>query len=127
MNTTNNFQWNGNTVFIDSRKAAIEAALPEEKRNWETRWQSEVTWKTQFNATPFINLHPSPDSDEGIIEQKIEDIYLETFSKVLYAKGEQDVLNLLDKAEADAQKAGYGKLLEFQTKIWQDNLSTMNQ
>ena len=127
MNTTNNFQWNGNTVFIDTRKAAIELTLPEEKRNWETKWQSEITWKTQFNSTPFINLHPSPDSDEGIIEQKIEDIYLETFSKALYANGEQEVLNILDKAEADAQKAGYVKLLEFQAKIWQNNVNTMNQ
>ncbi len=127
MNTTDNFQWNGNTVFIDTRKAAIEAELPEEKRNWETKWQTEITWKTQFNSTPFINLHPAPDSDEGIIEQKVRDIYLETFSKVLYASNEQEVLKLLDKAEEDAQKAGYGKLLEFQTEIWQNNLEQMGQ
>lgn len=127
MNTTNNFQWNGNTVFIDTRKAAIEATFPEEKRNWETRWQSEITWKTQFNSTPFINLHPAPDSDEGIIEQKVEDIYLEAFSKALYANSEQDVLKVLDKAEADSQKASYGKLLEFQTVIWQNNLKQMGE
>lgn len=127
MNTTNNFQWNGNTVFIDTRKAAIELTFPEEKRNWETRWQTEITWKTQFNASAFVNLHPFPDSDEGIIEQKIEDIYTESFSKALYAKNEEEVIKILDKAEADAQKAGYEKLLAFQTKIWQENLKLLSQ
>lgn len=125
MNTTNNFQWNGNTVFIDTRKAAIEMALPEEKRNWETRWQSEITWKTQYNATAFINLDPAPDSDEGIINQKIEDLYLETKAKVLLAKSDEEVLQILDKAEADAQKNGYEKLLAYKTQIWQDNVAQM--
>ncbi|RXZ82002.1 extracellular solute-binding protein [Paenibacillaceae bacterium] len=126
MNTTNNFQWNGNTVFIDTRKSAIEMQLPEEQRNWETRWQSEITWKTQFNSTPFINMAPPSDSDEGIIQQKINDIYLETFSKVLYAKSADEVISVLDKAEADAQNAGYEKLLAFQTKAWHENLQRMS-
>jgi len=125
MNITNNFQWNGNTVFIDTRKSAIEMLLPEDKRNWETNWQSQITWKTQFNSTPFINLDPAPDSEEGIIEQKIEDIYKETLAKFLFAKNEQEVLNILDKAESDAQRAGYDKLLTFKTKLWQDNVKQM--
>ncbi len=125
MNTTNNFQWNGNTVFIDTRKAAIEMTFPEEKRNWETRWQSEITWKTQFNGTPFINLDPSSDSDEGIIQQKVEDIYKEATAKALFAKNDAEVLAVLDKAEADAQKAGFEKLLAYKTQKWQENVALM--
>ncbi len=125
MNTTNNFQWNGNTVFIDTRKAAIEMKLPEEKRNWETRWQSEITWKTQFNSTPFINLDPASDSDLGIIKTKVDEIYKETMAKVLFAKSDAEVLSVLDKAEADAQKAGYAKLLDYKTEKWQENLAVI--
>ena len=72
---TTNLQWNGNTVFIDTAKAKYESTLPEEERNWSTRWQYEITWKTQANATEFINLDPAPESEEGIIRQRVEDIY----------------------------------------------------
>lgn len=126
MNITDKFQWNGNTVFIDTTKSRIEATFPEEKRNWETRWQTEITWKTQYNATQFINLAPPPSSDEGIIQQRIDDIFKESRAQALYAKSEEDVVKILDKAEKDAQTAGYDKLLKYQTERWQENLKTMN-
>lgn len=122
---TTNIQWTGNTVYIDQAKAKFESTLPEEKRNWSTRWQQEVTWKTQADATAFINLDPMPDSEEGIIRQRVEDIYLESRAKALYAKDDADVNAILDKAEADAQAAGYDKLLEFKTQKWQENLKKM--
>ncbi|BFH64509.1 hypothetical protein PAJ34TS1_51010 [Paenibacillus azoreducens] len=40
----------------------------------------------------------------------------------MFAKDEQEVIALLDKAEQDAQKAGYDKLLKFETAKWQENL-----
>ncbi|GIO89707.1 MULTISPECIES: extracellular solute-binding protein [Paenibacillus] len=124
--TTTNIQWNGNTVFVDTAKAKYESTLPEEQRNWSTRWQYEITWKTQANATEFINLDPSPESEEGIIRQRIEDIYTEARAKALFAKDDAEVLAVLDKAEADAQAAGYEKLLAFKTERWQANLAKMN-
>lgn len=122
---TTNIMWNGNTVYIDQAKAKYESTLPEEERNWSTRWQYEITWKTQGNATEFINLDPMPDSEEGIIRQRIEDIFLESRAKALYAKDDAEVIAILDKAEADAQAAGYAKLLEFKTQKWQGNLKKM--
>lgn len=122
---TTNIHWNGNTVYVDQAKAKYESTLPEEQRNWSTRWQYEITWKTQANATEFINLDPMPDSEEGIIRQRIEDIYLESRAKALYAKSDDEVISILDKAEADAQAAGYTKLLEFKTQKWQENLKKM--
>ncbi|MGF7033182.1 ABC-type glycerol-3-phosphate transport system substrate-binding protein [Paenibacillus mucilaginosus] len=122
---TINMMWNGNTVYIDSTKAKYENTLPVEKRNWATRWQSEITWKTQANATEFINLKPLPDSPEGISEQTINDIFLEARAKALYAKSDEEVLAILDKAEKDAQAAGYAKLLEYKTQKWQENLKKM--
>ncbi|MGG1878073.1 MULTISPECIES: extracellular solute-binding protein [Paenibacillus] len=123
--TTTNVQWNGNTVFIDQAKAKYESTLPEEQRNWSTRWQYEITWKTQANATEFINLDPAPDSEEGIIRQRVEDIFTEARAKALYAKDDAEVLAILDKAEADAQTAGFDKLLAFKTQKWQENLAKM--
>lgn len=123
---TTNLQWNGNTVFIDTAKAKYESTLPEEERNWSTRWQYEITWKTQANATEFINLDPAPESEEGIIRQRVEDIYTEARAKALFAKDDAEVLAVLDKAEADAQAAGYDKLLAFKTTKWQENLAQMN-
>ncbi|AYB42592.1 extracellular solute-binding protein [Paenibacillus lautus] len=122
---TTNLHWNGNTVFVDTAKAKYESTLPEEQRNWSTRWQYEITWKTQANATEYINLDPAPDSEEGIIRQRVEDIFTESRAKALYAKDDAEVLAILDKAEADAQAAGYDKLLAFKTTKWQENVAKM--
>ncbi|WP_407944614.1 extracellular solute-binding protein [Paenibacillus swuensis] len=123
--TTVNWNWLGNTVFVDKTKAKFESTLPPEKQNWATRWQNEITWKTQSDGTEFINLDPMPESEEGIIRQRIEDIYLETRAKVLFAKTDEEVISLLDKAEKDAQTAGYEKLLAFKTQKWQDNVKKL--
>ena len=123
MNSTVNFQWNGNTVYVDTSKSKFEMTLPEEKRNWETKWQSEITWKTQFNVTEFVNLAPAGDSEEGIIAQGMFDLFEEVRAKAITnAKSESEVLAILDQAEKDAQKLGYDKLLEYKTKRWQENL-----
>ncbi|MBO2943538.1 extracellular solute-binding protein [Paenibacillus sp. F411] len=124
-NATINLIWNGNTVYVDQAKAKYESTLPIEQRNWATHWQYEITWKTQGDGTPFINLDPMPDSEEGIIRQRVEDIFLESRAKALYAKDDAEVNAVLDKAEADAQSAGYNKLLEYKTKKWQENIQKM--
>lgn len=123
--TTINLMWNGNTVYVDTSKSKFEGTLPVEKQNWATRWQKEITWKTQANATEFNNISPQPDSAEGIIEQQVKDIFLEARAKALYAKNDQEVTAILDKAEKDAQGAGYSKLLEYKTQKWQENVKKM--
>lgn len=122
MNATVNFQWNGNTVYVDNSKMKFESTLPPEKRNFETYWQSEITWKTQMNTTEYVNLDPAGDSEEGIIAQRVFEIYEQARAKAISsASSDQEVLSLLDKAEADAQKAGYDKLLQYKTAKWQEN------
>ncbi|MEK3889207.1 extracellular solute-binding protein [Bacillus sp. FSL K6-3431] len=125
MESTDGLQWVGNTVYIDNSKMAFEKSLPEEQQNWATRYQSQITWKTQYNGTPFVNLNPMPESPEGITEQRVNDIYDEARAKAVYAKSAQEVLDILDEAEKSAQAIGYDKLLEFKTKQWQDNLKQM--
>jgi len=126
MNATVNFQWVGNTVYVDNSKMKFESTLPPEKQNWESRWQSEITWKTQYNTTEFTNLDPAGDTDEGIIAQSVLDIYSKAMaSAIMNAKSAEDVNAILDQAEADAQKAGYAKLLKYKTERWQENLSKL--
>ncbi|GIP27275.1 hypothetical protein J23TS9_24050 [Paenibacillus sp. J23TS9] len=122
MDATVNLQWNGNTVYIDKSKMKFEKTLPAEKQNWESRYQSSITWKTQYNATQFVNLNPMPDTEEGIIQQSVDEIFSESRAKALYAKNDEEVLSILDKAEKDAMAVGYDKLLAFKTEKWQDNL-----
>ncbi|OBZ09246.1 extracellular solute-binding protein [Bacillus sp. FJAT-26390] len=126
MNATVNFQWNGNTVYVDNSKSKFESTLPADKRSWETYWQSEITWKTQLNTTEFVNLAPARDSDEGIIAQAVSEIYEKANAKaVISAKSDAEVLAILDQAEKDAQKAGYEQLLKYNTERWQENLSKL--
>jgi len=125
METTNSLQWVGNTVYIDKSKMDFEMTLPEDQQNWATRYQATITWKTQYNGTPFANLSPLPDSEEGLISQRIEDIYEEAHAKAVHAKSDADVLKILDDAEAAAQAVGYEKLLAFKTERWQENVKRM--
>lgn len=126
MNSTVNFQWNGNTVYVDNSKMKFESTLPPEKQNWETRWQSEITWKTQYNTTEYVNLDPAGDSEEGIIAQSVFEIYEQARAKAITsAKSDEEVLAILDKAEQDAMKVGYEKLLQYKTEKWQENVSKL--
>ncbi|WP_020617969.1 extracellular solute-binding protein [Paenibacillus daejeonensis] len=123
--STSNLNWAGNTVYVDRTKAAFEENLPVEQQNWATRWQREITWKTQKDATEFINIDPQPDSEEGIIRQRVEDIFTEMRAKVLYAKSDEEVIAIIEKAGQDADAAGYDKLLAYRTQKWQENLAAM--
>lgn len=122
---TVNLNWLGNTVFVDGTKANYEATLPEEQQNWGTKYQRTITWKTQSNSTEFMNLDPMPESEEGIIRQRIEDIVIEARAKALFAKSDEEVEKILAEAEKDAFDAGYQKLLDFKTAKWQENLAKM--
>lgn len=126
MDATVNLQWNGNTVYIDKAKMKFEKTLPPEKQNWESRYQSEITWKTQFNATEFVNLSPMPDTEEGIIQQSVDEIFSESRAKALYSKNDEEVLAILDQAQKDAVAVGYEKLLEFKTQKWQENIQKIS-
>ncbi|REK74943.1 extracellular solute-binding protein [Paenibacillus paeoniae] len=114
--------WNGNTGFIDPAKMKYESKLPAHEQNWAARYQSEITWPTQSNATEFINLVPQPDSELGIVKQRVDDIYTQAYAQSVMAKDDAEVESILDKAEKDAQAAGYGELLEWRTVEWKKNI-----
>lgn len=121
------FIWTGNTTYVDSTKAKLEMELPEDVRSWTVVAQTSVLWKTSINLTEFVNLEPLPDSDEGIIATAFKDLSTEVKAKLMFAKNDEEMLAILSKADADATKIGYDKLLEFKTKKWQENLSKLKK
>lgn len=120
------FNWAGNTTFIDTAKMSLEASLAANQKSWETVAQSTVTWKTALDITEFVNTDPVPDTEMGIIAQNVADIYTLAFAQMVQAKSDEEVLSALDKAKKNAEKAGYDKLLQFKTEKWQENVQKIN-
>jgi ABC-type glycerol-3-phosphate transport system substrate-binding protein len=121
------FTWVGNTNFQTEIEDSIFKQYPSGRENWAAVAKNTVTRKTSFNATPYINLEPQPESEEGLISQKIKDIYKDTRARMLYAKNDEEIAALLEKAEKDSEKAGYSRLLAYKTNRWQQNLKKLNQ
>jgi len=118
--------WVGNTYYLDKTKSDYEATLPEDKRNWATYWQSKVTWKSQGDATPFINLHPIPDTELGIIHRKVKDIWLKARAKAMFGMTDEEVLAILDQAHRDSMDSGYQLYLDYITEKWHANEKLLN-
>lgn len=118
--------WVGNTVYLDETKSKYERTLPEEQRNWATYWQQKVTWKSQGDATPYINIQPALNSVEGQIMRIVQEIWYDTREKALYARSDEDVLSILDEAHRASMEAGYQLYLNYITRRWQQNMKVLN-
>jgi len=121
------FNWAGNTTFIDTAKMSLESALSENQRSWETIAQSTVTWATSKDVTEFVNTEPIPDTEIGVISQNVHDIHTVAFAKMVHAKSDEEVLSVLEQAKKDTTKAGLEKLLQFRTEKWQENVEKINK
>jgi len=119
------FNWYGNTVYVDTTKAKREQLLPEEAQDWTTIAQYTVSFQTTRNVTEFSNLDPAPDSDEGIIQQRFKDHQKQIISKIVFASNDEAVRNIIEGAKTEAEKLQYQKLLDWKTAKWQDNLKVM--
>ncbi|MEF7439207.1 extracellular solute-binding protein [Paenibacillus lautus] len=117
----------GNTSYIDPAKYKYMAELPFEEQDWRTKYQQTITWPTQYNVTEFVNLNPPPESEEGIIQTSVDELFLEIYANSVMAKSDEDVDRILDQGNEDLMALGYGKLLEWRTARWQENLKKMNQ
>lgn len=120
------FNWAGNTTFIDTAKMSLEASLSANQKSWETVAQSTVTWKTALDITEFVNTDPVPETETGIIAQNIQDIHTLAFAQMVQAKSDEEVLSALETAKKNANKAGLDKLLAFKTEKWQENVQKIN-
>lgn len=120
------FNWYGNTSYVDSTKAKREQLLQEDKQDWTTIAQSTVAFKTSLDVTQYSNLAPTPNSEEGIINQRLDDYYKTLLPKIVFAKSDDEVKKLIADAQTDSVKLGYDKLLDWKTAQWQSNLKIMN-
>ncbi|EES72400.1 ABC transporter, solute-binding protein [Paenibacillus sp. oral taxon 786 str. D14] len=117
------FDWNyvGNTSHVDGSKAKIEMTLPKEKQNQTAVAQMNVTWKTTQDTTELNGITPPSDSTEGIIAQRVGDIYNETFGKILFASSEAEIDKLLESGYEQSMKVGHQKLMDYLQKNWEEN------
>lgn len=119
------FNWSGNTAYVDSTKGKREQLLPDAAQDWTTVAQTTVSFKTSRDVTEFSNLEPAPNSEEGIIAQRLRDYHKQLIPKLLFAKSDEEVLGLIDKADEEATKIGYDKLLVWKAEQWQANLQKL--
>ncbi|EAG2293720.1 ABC transporter substrate-binding protein, partial [Listeria monocytogenes] len=73
----------------------------------------------------FAAINPMPDSPEGIIQQRINDIFEEANASAIFADSDEEVRAIFAEAEEQAQAAGYQELLDYQTAKWQQNLQNL--
>lgn len=119
--------WVGNTVYLDQTKSEYERTLPIEQQNWATYWQQKVTWKSQGDATSFINVQPAIDSEEGRIMRVLKEIWLDAREDALFGQSDEEVLRILDEAHDASMEAGFQHYLDYITRRWQDNLKVLNE
>ncbi|URN96238.1 MAG: extracellular solute-binding protein [Candidatus Pristimantibacillus lignocellulolyticus] len=119
------FNWYGNTSYIDVVKGKREKLLPEEAQDWTTIAQTTVSFLTSLNITEYSNLDPLPDSEEGIILQRLKDYYKQAIPQMIYAKSDEEVTALLKKAAEETKGLGYQTVLDWKTAKWQENRNLM--
>ncbi|BBH23652.1 ABC transporter substrate-binding protein [Paenibacillus baekrokdamisoli] len=127
MAITDSFQWAGNTSFIDLSKSSNNMKLPEGQRDWAAEAQLTIAWKTSYNTTQFSNLTPDPATTEGKTLQKVADIETSVIAKGLYGGSDVEVEKIIADGENSANKAGYEKLLQYETQKWQENLKRIKK
>lgn len=110
------FNWAGNTTFIDTAKMSLEALLSANQKSWETVAQSTVTWKTALDITEFVNTDPLPDTEIGIIAQNVGDIYTLAYAQMVQAKSDEEVLSALETAKRTPKKRGWISCLSSEPK-----------
>ncbi|MBH5318511.1 extracellular solute-binding protein [Paenibacillus sp. GSMTC-2017] len=116
----------GNTAYIDPAKYKYMKDLPFEQQDWRTKYQMTITWPTQLDATEFVGLNPSPESEEGIIRTSVDELYLEIYANsVMSGTSDEEVDKILDQGNKDLMDLGYQKLLDWRTARWQDNLKRL--
>ncbi|MCD1261316.1 extracellular solute-binding protein [Paenibacillus athensensis] len=121
------YDWNGNTSYVDGTKAKREQLLPAEAQDWGAMAQANISFKTSMNTTAFANLDPAPNSEEGIIMQRLKDQYKQAIAKMIFAKSDEEVKKVVEQTQQDAVKIGYDKVLAWKTKVWQDNVAKMGK
>ncbi|MBC8079109.1 MAG: extracellular solute-binding protein [Gorillibacterium sp.] len=117
-----NLNWMANSDWTTHANQVRNDSMPKKPNAYDEAGAIDIFKKTTLNVTEFENILPAPDSEEGVAFQRVKDIEKEAYAKMVFAKNDEEVLQLLDKAQEDAIKAGYDKVLKVMTDKWQENL-----
>ncbi len=80
-----------------------------------------------YNFSEFEGLNPKGTSEEGIISTKIRQLWGKTLPKLILAKSDQELDQLLQKFLDDRNKLGNDKVVAYQQKKYEENVAKLNQ
>ncbi len=81
---------------------------------------------SSLDTTEFEAITPMPDTDLGIIYGQVKDIMKEAYARAVFAKTADEAVQIINKAQSDADAAGYDQVLKYMTEKWQENLKKVN-
>ncbi|GLX66993.1 extracellular solute-binding protein [Paenibacillus glycanilyticus] len=87
---------------------------------------NKVLKPSSYDTTEFEGIQPMPDTDLGIIYGQVKDIMKEAYARAVFAKNSDEVTQIINKAQSDADAAGYEQVLKYMTEKWQENLKKIN-
>ncbi|MBN2656007.1 MAG: extracellular solute-binding protein [Spirochaetales bacterium] len=118
------FQWNwvGNTSWVDMGKVAANARLPKDQQDQNVRWQGDVLWKTVRNENEFAYTRPADDSDIGMIGTMMLDLYEEAQIYAVFAESDEEVEQILNEYHEEMINYGYDEYLAHYTELWQNQV-----
>ncbi|WNR46171.1 extracellular solute-binding protein [Paenibacillus roseipurpureus] len=86
---------------------------------------NKILKASSYDTTEFEGILPLPSSDLGIIYTQVKDLMKEAYARAVFAKNSDEALQIINKAQSNAEAAGYDKVLKYMTDKWQENLKKM--
>jgi len=124
--------WNlaGSSIMGSLLDTAWKKSDPNYKPEWgtaamETNWSDKVMGKLDFDQFNGHKSYPA-NSEEDQASKQILTIMEKAISKMVFAKDDAEFNKEFDAAKAEVEKAGYKKILDYKTKVWQENLKKMS-
>ncbi|MBC8080865.1 MAG: extracellular solute-binding protein [Gorillibacterium sp.] len=117
--------WFANSDWITLSAQHRSLLLPKKPNEFDDTGAVAIMKKSSLPINEFQGITPAPDSEEGIIQVTVKDIYKEAFAKMVFADSNEEVATILEKANKDVTKAGFDKVLTYMTTKWQENLKKL--
>lgn len=115
-----NWNWVGNTSWVDSTKVAANQRLPLDKQDKSVAWQGNVLWQTTQNENEFVFDRPAPESDLGMKTTIIADVFDYAIAQAMFAPNEAEVLRIFAEAQTEIDQNDYAEYLDYCTRAWND-------
>ncbi|MFC4775730.1 extracellular solute-binding protein [Paenibacillus sp. GCM10023252] len=87
---------------------------------------NKILKPSSYDTTEFEGIQPMPDTDLGIIYGQVKDIMKEAYARAVFAKNADEATKIINKAQSDAEAAGYDQVLKYMTDKWQANIKKIN-